>query len=137
MILAQKKGARTLLKTHIGSLQDSRDIRIHLMAMDAIRGSKLVELLPQVHKWLAHGNLFVARDAIRTVDALLDRTSVPRLIKLLGHKSPLITRESLSVLRKLTGLKHRTTRASFETWCEKFCRKDWPRPGKNNPPRTP
>jgi len=129
MLLARKKDARKQLIAHIRSISDSRDIRIHLIAMDAIREARLVELLPTVHAWLGHWNLFVAREAVRTVDSLLDRTSIPRLISLLDHPSPPVKKESLSVLRKLTGLRHRTSQASFESWCAKFCKDHWPKPG--------
>ncbi len=113
---------RTKLVEHLMVLPESRDIRVHLVALDAIRSIKLVELRTQVHSWLKHRNFFVIRDAVRTVSDLHDRSAIPLLIPLLDHEQPMVQRASLACLRRFTGLKHARKKPAFEKWCEKFCR---------------
>lgn len=123
---------RAKLIEHLSVLPESRDIRVHLVALDAIRSLKLVELRGQVRSWLNHRNFFVVRDAVRTVSDLHDRSGIPLLIPLLDHQQPMVRRESLSCLQRFTGLKHARKRPAFEKWCEEHCHSEWERPGQNN-----
>ena len=116
------RSGREKLVEHIRQLPETRDIRVHLMALDAIQSMKLVELREQVQGWLGHRNFFVVRESVRTISDLHDRSATPLLIPLLDHDQPMVQREALDTLRRFTGLKHARKRSAFEKWCEDFCR---------------
>jgi HEAT repeat protein len=128
LALARDQEARPRLVRMMAGLPATPDIRIDLVAMEAVADLTLTETLPDVRSRLEHSNLFVLRAAARTVKALLDRSSIPLLIALLDHETELVRNAALDTLRYFTGQKHRTTREAFERWCEQYCKADWPRP---------
>ncbi len=119
-------GCREELVKHIKNTPYTQDIRIHLLALDAIRELRLVESLPTVRVWISHPNLFVRRNAVRTAGALLDRPSIPTLIQLLGQEETRLKTEILDLLRKFTGLKHARNKEAFVQWCARYCSETWP-----------
>tara|TARA_B100000029_G_C17579896_1_gene959313 strand:+ start:2152 stop:2547 length:396 start_codon:yes stop_codon:yes gene_type:complete len=122
----RQKECREELRKNIEMTPDTQDIRIHLMALDAVRELRLVESLPIVRRWLTHSNLFVRRSAVRTSRALLDRPSIPALIQLLGQEETQLKTEVLDLLQEFTGLKHARDKKAFVQWCERYCLQTWP-----------
>ncbi len=126
--LAQVPGSRERLAEAIAALPDVPDVRLYLVAMEAVRSLKLAAALPQVRRYLAHSNLFVLRAAALTAESLLDRASIPSLIRLIDHPIGIVRRPALRAVQRLTGLLHHTHRRDFEAWCQAHCDPSWPRP---------
>jgi len=127
LTLAREKTARSRLSQAISTLRGGPDIRVELVALDAVRNLSLVETLPFVRQMLTHANFFVIRDAAKTIQSLLDRRSIPLLIPLLSHERKLVRDEALAALKRLTSQRNKRTRAAFERWCTKNCDPTWPR----------
>ena len=128
LALAREPDARLSLVRLIAGLPRLPDIRIDLIALEAVADLRLTEALPDVRARLGHSNLFVLRAAARTVEVLLDKSSIPLLIPLLDHETELVRNAALDTLRRFTGQKHRKTAEQFDKWCAQYCRPDWPRP---------
>ena len=128
MTLARSKGARQRLTERMTRLPASADIRVELLALDATRHLSLVEALPSVRTMLNHPNFFVVRDAVQTVQSLLDHRSIPLIIPLISHERKLVRDVVLATLKRLTGHRNKHTRADFERWCKEHCDPEWLKP---------
>ncbi len=128
LALAREPDARLSLVRLIAGLPRLPDIRVDLIALEAVADLRLTEALPDVRARLQHSNLFVLRAAARTVQQLLDKSSIPSLIPLLDHETELVRNAALDTLRQFTGQKHRRTSEAFGKWCDQYCKPEWPRP---------
>ncbi len=120
--------ARADLADDISRLRPTPDIRVDLLALDAISELKLVDRLAFVRARLGHENPFVLRAALDAVDALLDRTSFALIVPLVEHELSFVRDRAVDVLRRFTGMRHHTKRRAFERWCREHCLPEWARP---------